>query len=167
MNIYLSLIFAAVAAFGAWQHRAMIADADLLTLRLEYSQAREEAAADARKKEQVMQQATAEIDALNADLTAERERKNRVIYKEVISYVKSPDIERCNLPDDFVRIHEAAATGIMPDDPAAASGSDDQSRTFTDAELIEVVADNYLSCRAVADRLSGLQEWVKLLGMAK
>lgn len=52
----------------------------------------------------------AAADALNAEKTKAREVVYKTITKEVDRYVQSPNAGRCQLPDDWVRIHNSAAT---------------------------------------------------------
>ena len=103
-----------------------------------------------------------------SDLTAERyelqrelsEASGRIIEKEVIRYVENPDHGNCVLPDDFVRIDTEAATGV-PSDQRAAVGTDDTAARFTDADLIQVLADRSEICLAEIEKLTALQEWVR------
>lgn len=49
-------------------------------------------------------------DQLNAEKTKKREVIYKTITKEVDRYVQNPNAGRCILPDDWVRIHNSAAT---------------------------------------------------------
>jgi hypothetical protein len=63
-----------------------------------------------------------EIDRINTqrerealEISAVRDQKQKVITRtinnEVIKYIQNPDAGVCTLPADWVRIHNAAATG--------------------------------------------------------
>jgi hypothetical protein len=63
-----------------------------------------------------------EIDRLNTqrerqalEISAIRDQKQKIITRtinnEVIKYIQGPDAGECTLPADWVRIHNAAATG--------------------------------------------------------
>ena len=57
-------------------------------------------------------------------------------------------------------IHDAAASGDMPDDPVRAIAAADPVETST---LLSTVAANYETCRADQERLSALQKLVSSL----
>lgn len=83
----------------------------------------------------------------------------QVVIKEVIRYVQGPDAGICKLPDDWVRIHNAAA-GVpdLPNAPAVDDGA--PARVRTDSDALPVVAANYRACRESMTRLSALQDWL-------
>lgn len=127
----------------------------------------EQIAADARDAVQYARSVEL-ISREASDLTAERyelqrelsEASGRVITREVIRYVENPDHGQCVLPDDFVRLDTAAATG-MPGNVASTTGSDGTAARFTDADLIQVLTDRSDICRAEIEKLTALQEWVR------
>lgn len=87
--------------------------------------------------------------------------KGDEIVKEVPVYVPmdSP------LLSSGVRVfHDAAASGVLPDDPVRAIGAADPVETST---LLSTVAANYESCRADQERLAALQKLVSTLGETK
>lgn len=75
------------------------------------------------------------------------------IIKEVDRYVPSTD---CPLSPGFRVLHDAAATGEVPD-PAGRT----HAAAVTAKEAASTVADNYGACRADQLRLEGLQEWIR------
>lgn len=102
-------------------------------------------------------QAVAEADALRRQ---EREVITREITNEVIRYVQTPVSTECGLDPGGVRLHDLAASGIMPgspDDTAASYGR------ATAAEVVTVVTENYSTCHAIRDKLISLQETVRNL----
>lgn len=88
-----------------------------------------------------------------------RDAEADVIVKEVIRYVQDPDVGRCELPADWVRIHNAAAgvPGV-----SEATGVDDGAAgaARTDSDALPVVTANYRRCRASMARLQALQAWL-------
>lgn len=94
-----SAVFGAGYKVAEWRYEAIIANtnaslAEARAVAVEEGLARHAAA-----------------DALNAKKTKAREVIYRTITKEVDRYVQSPNAGRCQLPDDWVRIHNSAATG--------------------------------------------------------
>lgn len=77
----------------------------------------------------------------------------QTIIKKVPVYVQATD---CPMPGGFRVLHDAAAHGELPDaaripDAAAVPAQD----------VASTVAENYGTCREVAQRLTSLQEWVR------
>lgn len=76
----------------------------------------------------------------------------QTIIKEVPVYVPA---DSPALPGGFRLLHDAAATGQLPD---TAGSADAPAVPAQDAT--ETVAGNYLTCRENAEQLMALQEWV-------
>lgn len=81
-----------------------------------------------------------------------RER-GETIVKEVPVYVPA---DSCPLPAGWGVLHDAAATGGLPDPAVAADGPPVDPR-----DAAETVGRNYATCHANAERLTALQEWVR------
>lgn len=77
----------------------------------------------------------------------------QAIIKEVPVYVPA---DSPALPGGFRLLHDAAATGQLPD----AAGSAD-APAVTAQDVAETVASNYLTCRENAEQLTALQAWVR------
>lgn len=77
----------------------------------------------------------------------------RNITKEVTVYVPS---DSCALPPGWRLLHDAAAEGRNPEPP----GSPDAAPVEAQDAAITVI-ENYESCRVNAERLEGLQQWVR------
>lgn len=82
-----------------------------------------------------------------------------VITKEVPVYVTPTADARCTVPVGFVRLHDAAAQGQSL--PAAPVAAVDAPSGLALSAVASTVAGNYGICRATAERLSALQDWVK------
>lgn len=85
--------------------------------------------------------------------------QSAVIVKQVPVYVTRQADARCTVPVGFVRLHDAAAQGAaLPASPGAAV---DAPSGVALSAVAGTVAGNYGLCRATAERLSALQDWVK------
>ncbi len=96
--ILVSGIFAAGYKVAEWRYEAIIAD-----IHASLAEARAVAVEEGLARH-------AAADALNAEKAKAREVVYKTITKEVDRYVQSPNAGRCQLPDDWVRIHNSAAT---------------------------------------------------------
>lgn len=85
--------------------------------------------------------------------------QSAVIVKQVPVYVTRQADARCTVPVGFVRLHDAAAQGQSL--PAAPGGAVDAPSGLALSAVASTVAGNYGICRATAERLSALQDWVK------
>lgn len=152
-----------VSGFTAgYEWRDRYADLELSELKAEYLAAQVEANEFAENAEMAMQAVSDNAARLYADLQAERERKNKVITKEVVKYAENPNAGRCVLPADWVRTHDQAASG-MPDDSEPSSGSNDDPARFTDVDALATVTENYRICVTELDKLKALQSWVNAI----
>lgn len=113
-------VILASAFWAGWEWRDREADAQLLQKDkafTEYRLAAEEAARVALQGSMELRETKDQLAALAAEAAAlrnrEREVVERVIIQEVIRYVSNPTSERVFLPGDWVRIHDAAATGSI------------------------------------------------------
>lgn len=98
--------------------------------------------------------------------SAERQtaiRTNTIeILREVPVYVTAQANAGCVVPHGFVRLHDAAATGADPgavSDPAAPPHDAPSGTSLT--EVSGRVIENYGVCRAEAERLKSLQDWLR------
>jgi hypothetical protein len=92
-------------------------------------------------------------------IKAQQETVSKTITKEVIKYVQNPDAGKCAIPDAGVRLHDNAATAGMSSSTPVIDGS--TGKIITDIELLNTVVDNYETCNAIRDRLTGLQDWAR------
>ncbi len=75
------------------------------------------------------------------------------IIKEVPVYVPA---DSPALPGGFRLLHDAAATGQLPNAAGIANAAPAPAQ-----DAAETVAANYLTCRENAEQLTALQEWVR------
>lgn len=136
-------------------------EAKIAKMQLELEQKRNEMLLLQKQLGAEQEKHTSAMDALNL----ERQRKNKVITEtiteEVIKYVQvESDHPDCELPAGFVRIHNAAATGVPT--PADTAGEPDAGAGgFTDVDLLPVVVSNYGTCRGFREQLLTWQAWAK------
>lgn len=91
--------------------------------------------------------------------TAQVREKVRTITKELIREVPvRVPADACPLPGDWRVLHDAAASGEVPG-PAAAGRAD--GAPVPAQEAAATVIDNYGTCRDTAERLRGLQRYVR------
>lgn len=80
------------------------------------------------------------------------------IIKEVPVYVTAEADAACVLSRGFVRLHDAAAAGRIPE---PAGGADASPAGIALSSVAGTVADNYERCHENAEQLTALQDWVK------
>lgn len=100
-----------------------------------------------------LQDAGAQLAALNLDLETRQAPKDRLITKEITRYVEiTPDADRRVLPGTFRVRHDAAATGIPLD--TAGPVDDAAAHPIEDAAVLDTLGENYRSCREDQRKLS-------------
>lgn len=85
------------------------------------------------------------------------------IIKEVPVYVSPEADAACVLSRGFVRLHDAAAAGVVSD---PAGGSDASPAGIALSTVAGTVADNYQRCHENAEQLIALQAWIGEMEMA-
>ena len=78
------------------------------------------------------------------------------VEKEVVRYAATNTT--LQLDRAWRWLHDAAAANRLPD---PSGGTDAQGGAPTAAQALEAVTVNYAACHRTADRLDGLQEWVR------
>jgi len=84
--------------------------------------------------------------------------KGDTIIKEVPIYVPVQADAACTINRGFVRLHDAAAAGELPD---SARDSDAAATGIALSAVAETVAANYQTCHENAEQLRALQEWAR------
>jgi len=90
-------------------------------------------------------------------------QKGADIIKEVPVYVPAQADAACVLSRGFVRLHDAAATGSVPD---PAGSADAAPAGIALSAVAGSVAENYQRCHENAEQLIALQSWVVEMGKA-
>lgn len=88
----------------------------------------------------------------------EKVRKELVnVYVDKIITEKI-DSSTGNMPNAFVRLHDDAVKGVIPD---STRDSDASSSGFKLSTATKVIVDNYQICRVNSEQLISLQDWIR------
>jgi len=80
------------------------------------------------------------------------------IEKEVTKYVENQPIDTaCLLDPEWVRLHNAAAAGAVPETP---SRPDAEAGAVAAPEALKTITENYAASLRTSARLEALQNWV-------
>lgn len=122
---------------------------------------------DAANNKQAAQVATIKVEQAEATTQVVTQYVDRVqvvrqkgadIIKEVPVYVTKEADSGCVVPRGFIRLHDAAAAGNIPE---PADGADAAPAGIALSAVASTVADNYERCHETATELIGLQDWAK------
>ncbi len=111
----------------------------------------------AARVEKAQAQATVQVVTEYVDRVKIVRQAGETIIKEVPVYVPAQADAACVLSRGFVRLHDAAAQGIVPE---PAGNSDASPAGVALSAVAGTVAENYTACRANAEQLSALQSWI-------
>ncbi|CUJ09876.1 hypothetical protein [Achromobacter xylosoxidans] len=103
-------------------------------------------------------QATVKVVTQYVDRVRVVREKGETIIKEVPVYVPVQADAACSINRGFVRLHDAAAVGELPD---SAQDADAAAADIALSAVAGTVAANYQTCHENAEQLRALQEWVK------
>jgi hypothetical protein len=76
---------------------------------------------------------------------------------EIVKYVNKESDSKCELPNSFVVLHDAAAKNELPD-PTRASNAGASDVKLSGATT--TIVQNYGTCWEIREQLKALQEWV-------
>ena len=122
---------------------------------------------DAAVQQQAMQatavreeqaQATVEVITEYVDRVRVVREKGDTIIKEVPVYVPVQADAACTINRGFVRLHDAAAAGALPE---PARDTDAAAADIALSAVAGTVATNYQTCHETAEQLRALQTWVR------
>jgi len=159
------VLIVVISFIAGWQVQGWRKDSQIAEIHIEAQAARDDAVAKAR----AIEDAQAASQAFAEALAVERERKTRVVEKEVtrdvIKYVQRASSQSAcgGIDSDGVFLINTAASGRMPEDADTAGQSDAGAARATAATVVASVTDNYATCHANANQLRALQDWVKTL----
>lgn len=151
--VALAAFLAAVAGaslYRGYQWGKSDGDAEVRAIKAALAEAQAEEAIHAAQLAQGQAEVTTKVITEYVDRVKVIREKGETITKLVPVYV--PLLE---LPGSWRVLHDAAATGQVPDPArtADAPGTDTQV-------LAATVSDNYATCHANAEQLTKLQDWV-------
>jgi hypothetical protein len=141
-------LFAAALAVVAWQHHRLGAlGRDLAQAQTQVAIAGFEASA-----------ARADVRILThyVDRTRVVRDTTHQLQREAPRYVTPATDRAYPLPVGFVRLHDAAAAGVLP---GPAGAADAQAADVAASEAAVVIAGNYGTCHELREQLIALQAW--------
>jgi len=103
-------------------------------------------------------QATAKVVTEYVDRVRIVREKGDTIIKEVPVYVPVQADAACTINRGFVRLHDAAAAGELPE---PAGGADAPAAGLALSAVAETVTANYQTCHENAEQLRALQVWIR------
>lgn len=103
-------------------------------------------------------QATVEVVTQYVDRVRVVREKGDTIFKEVPVYVPVQADAACSINRGFVRLHDAAVAGELPE---PARDADAASAGIALSAVAGTVAANYQTCHENAEQLRALQGWVR------
>jgi len=103
-------------------------------------------------------QATIKVVTEYVDRVRVVREKGDTIIKEVPVYVPVQADVACTINRGFVRLHDAAAAGELPEPAGAADAA---AAGLALSAVAETVAGNYQTCHENAEQLRALQTWVR------
>jgi hypothetical protein len=122
---------------------------------------------DATVQQQALQATAAREEQAQATVTVITEYVDRIrvvrekgdtIIKEVPVYVPVQADAACTINRGFVRLHDAAAAGELPE---PARDTDAAAADIALSTVAGTVATNYQTCHETAEQLRALQTWVR------
>jgi len=102
-------------------------------------------------------QATVKVVTQYVDRVRVVREKGDTIIKEIPVYVPVQADAACTINSGFVRLHDAAAAGELPE---PARDADAAAAGLALSTVAGTVAANYQTCHATAEQLKALQSWV-------
>ena len=109
-------------------------------------------------------QATVEVITEYVDRVRVVREKGDTIIKEVPVYVPVQADAACTINRGFVRLHDAAAAGALPE---PARDADAAAADVALSTVAATVATNYETCHETAEQLRALQTWVREMASTK
>lgn len=109
------------------------------------------------------EQATVKVITEYVDRVRVVREKGDTIIKEVPVYVPVQADAACTINSGFVRLHDAAAAGELPE---PARDADEAAAGIALSAVAGTVAANYQTCHENAEQLRALQAWVSAIPSA-
>lgn len=109
-------------------------------------------------------QATVEVVTRYVDRVRVVREKGDTIIKEVPIYVPIQADAACTINRGFVRLHDAAAAGELPE---PARDADAVAAGIALSAVAGTVVANYQTCHETAEQLRALQAWVRMVASVK
>ena len=103
-------------------------------------------------------QATVKVVTEYVDRVRVVREKGDTIIKEVPVYVPVQADAACTINRGFVRLHDAAAAGELPE---PAGNADASAAGLALSAVATTVTTNYQTCHENAEKLRALQKWIR------
>lgn len=117
------------------------------------------AATKARIKTDQAADVSAGVGAAVETATAKERVVTQTLIREVIKYVPASADAQCVVPVGFVRLHDQAAAGLLPQASGPAGEPADAPSNVALSAVGATVAENYGGCRQDAEKLKGWQDY--------
>lgn len=107
--------------------------------------------------EKESKEATAKIEQEYQAKLSDTKQKGETIVKYVEKYITKESDAKCDIPNNFVVLHDSAAHNKVPD---AARLTDETRSGVALSTATKTVTDNYLTCNEIRQQLTSLQKWI-------
>jgi hypothetical protein len=151
----------AFSALSGWRVTSWYYQAEIAQERSERLVEASKAQETARKLEVMALELSGVVSERDAFRHREIRTVERVVNRDIIRIAQS-DAPRCDLSNDWVRVHDKSASG-MPEDTDSSGSITDTPAAITDIDALGVVTTNYAICQDTRATLISLQEWASSL----
>ena len=156
-----AVLMALAAAAALWWAYHAGFGAGVARERAEAAQRLAEARAAVAKAEARAGQITHDVEIRVVEKLGAIRTITRTITERVPTYVTVQADAQCSVPVGFVRLHDAAAAGRLPDVPGPSEPSNDAASGVPLSAVTTVVAGNYGIAHGEIARFEALQDWVR------
>ena len=84
--------------------------------------------------------------------------QDRIIHDEIVKQITTADDHMCDVPQSFVLLHDNAAKGTVS---GLSSGVAGASSGIALSDVEKTITDNYELYHELADKMTGIQMWLK------
>jgi len=84
--------------------------------------------------------------------------QDRVIHDEIVKEITTADDHMCTVPESFIRVHNDSAKGTVSGLSSGLVGTDSGVAL---SEVEDTIAANYELYHELADKMTGIQMWLK------
>lgn len=165
--LLVTAVVMALSATGGWKLTQNYYQNQIAQIKLEQAKdtlERERLIAEVKEKNHALSEAGLELSAVISERDAARLRQidivEREVYVEIVKYRDRPPVlpvdGTCYIDSEWVRLHNHAAGGGVPEATAAASSADEGA---TYADTLGTVAANYATCNKIRATVIGWQEF--------
>jgi len=129
----------------------------ILSLSGAYIKGRVDVLVDSKKEIEILQAKQEEITQKIVEHYIIQTQVIKETNEKILNQVNTKDDHMCTLPESFVRLHDSAAQGTVPD---TSTGVDGTASGIALSEAERTIIENYGQYQQVAEQLKALQEWV-------